>query len=194
MQEIKNLSIRYINKHYLFNLNKEQREIFIKKLKEGSRRGSLFVTKTLDSSIPEEVGTALILVEELFTKLSNKNLLRIANLLRHKDEWLRERASAVLIKFATKMVLPMIAKRLNDKNGIVRSNLCEALGRIKDDVSVKLLLKYLKDKDGLVRACAIEALEKLRVKEAIPLLEMKLADSDPLVRDSAVMALETLTA
>ena len=27
MQEIKNLSIRYIKKHYLFNLNKEQREI-----------------------------------------------------------------------------------------------------------------------------------------------------------------------
>ncbi|MBI3352237.1 MAG: HEAT repeat domain-containing protein [Nitrospirae bacterium] len=193
MQKIDEKSINYIKKNLLHNLKPKDKSFLIKKLlNSDSKTRTRFIKECLYSSVAEVVGTAMILMEEFFKQIDTKNKIKIMSYLKNKDEWVRERASALLRKFADQSDLPQIEEGLKDKNDLVRSYLTEALGKIKNDRSAHLILTLLKDKSDLVRVSAIETAELLKLKKAIPQLKKSLNDKSFLVREYAISGLYTL--
>jgi HEAT repeat protein len=190
MQKLTNKSLKKKAMQHLYNIEESKRLEFVNKLTCDNLLS--FLSESLDSLHSEIVGTALILYYELIVQIDSKTVYKIAGLLKHNDEWVQERASEALIKFANSSVISSIEQGMNDGNTLVRSNLCEALSNIKDDVSINLIMKHIQDTNGLVRASAIESAQKMMLKQSIPLIEKLLNDRDSLVRGQAAIALPAL--
>lgn len=190
MQIVTNKSIQKKAMKHLYNIEESKRLDFVSKLTSDNVLS--FLSESLDSLSPEIVGTSLILFCELIERVDANIVNKIAELLKHKDGWVRERASEALIKFADSSIISLIEQGIKDNNILVRSNLCEALSGIKVDVSINLVMKHIQDISGLVRASAIESAQKMMLIEAIPLIEKSLTDRDSLVRGLAAMALSDL--
>lgn len=85
--------------------------------------------------------------------------------------------------------IPLLAKRLEDEHGMVRSAAAVALGDLDATEAVTSLLVAVDDDAPHVRQMAINALGEIGDARALPRLRRALKDSRPEVRYQAVIAL-----
>lgn len=85
--------------------------------------------------------------------------------------------------------IPLLAKRLEDESGMVRSAAAVALGDLDAREAVTSLLVAVDDDAPHVRQMAINALGEIGDERALPRLRRALADARPEVRYQTVIAL-----
>lgn len=118
-------------------------------------------------------------LRDLDSKKPEMRAAAIVDLVRHArgDEAVREKA------------IPLLAKRLEDEQGMVRSAAAVALGDLDATEAVTSLLVAVDDDAPHVRQMAINALGEIGDKRALPRLRRALKDSRPEVRYQTVIAL-----
>ena len=114
--------------------------------------------------------------------------IEIANLLKHKDAFVRQRAMSALIRTKDKRVVPLVIEALKDSDPRVRKESTTVLWRINDGRITPALMEVFNDEDAGVRRGVIFALYHRGSGESIPLYLKALKDNDPLVRAFGVNA------
>lgn len=97
--------------------------------------------------------------------------------------------NALTIPQVREKVVKHLIKALFDKDGWVRGNAADALGKTGDKEAVEPLIAALKDEDKVVRFSAAEALGELQDERAIEPIIAVLKDGDWSVRVGAAEAL-----
>ncbi len=88
-----------------------------------------------------------------------------------------------------KPAIPALTKALRETHPLVRAQICDILGQIKDPASVPALLDALHGEFYTVRAKAASALGDVGIPQAVQLLLTALKDKEDSVRVSAALAL-----
>lgn len=106
-----------------------------------------------------------------------------------KNGRMLDEINALTIPQVREKVVKRLIKALFDKDGWVRGNAADALGKIGHEKAVEPLIAALKDEDKVVRFSAAEALGELQDERAIESIITALRDDDWSVRVSAAEAL-----